>query len=215
MEPTSPVLMIRNRGHLVVELLISKHRTYTVSFTSSPASKSTLSDHVSKFACIAASQIADDRRAGFVPYLKSLMTDKLLHSHGTLLAVVDSSSTLKSHDHTLDAGTWLSPVVDLAARYSRAITERTAIALAELQASEVLLEGMVNSDGVVVFGADGTLRAFRVFLKPDDAEKKALAEKGGGRRRTYELMRNRTNVTLMAALFRSQDGDTECAGGES
>ncbi|QEH31713.1 hypothetical protein OJF2_01780 [Aquisphaera giovannonii] len=214
-ETPFPALLIRNRGHFVVELVISNRRTYTVSFTSSPASPSSLSLHVSKFARIASSRLPEDRRADFVPYLKRLVTDKLLHSHGTLLAVVDTTSTLESHDATLDEGTWLAPVVDLAMRRFRAYTEKTDIALADLQAAEALLEGMVNSDGVVVFGADGTLRAFRVFLRPNENERSGLPEKGGGRRRTYELMKKRTTSTLLAALYRSQDGDTDCSGEES
>jgi hypothetical protein len=69
---------------------------------------------------------------------------------------------------------------------------------------------MISSDGVVIFGTNGTLLAYRVFLKPTDDEKKILPDKGGGRRRTYALMLSRMDHALKAALFRSQDGDTEC-----
>ncbi|MDR3619333.1 MAG: hypothetical protein P4L85_08280 [Paludisphaera borealis] len=212
LDEETPAILIRNKGHFVVEVIVSNRRSYLVSFTSDPESTSSMSFHISKFADTATSQLGDELQKAFKPYLERLLTDKLLHSHGTLLAVVDAKSTHDSHDSTLNEGTWLSPHVDLAGRFSRANSERSDLTLADLQASEVLLEGMVNSDGVVVFGADGTLRAFRVFLKPSEDEKKGLPEKGGGRRRTYELMKKRTGTTLKAALFRSQDGDTDCAG---
>jgi hypothetical protein len=69
---------------------------------------------------------------------------------------------------------------------------------------------MIASDGVVVFGTNGTLLGYRIFLKPTEEEKKDLPDKGGGRRRTYALMQRRLGAMLRAVLFRSQDGNTEC-----
>jgi len=69
---------------------------------------------------------------------------------------------------------------------------------------------MIASDGVVIFGTDGSLLGYRVFLRPTEDEKKSLPDRGGGRRRTYALMKQRLGADLKAALFRSQDGDTEC-----
>ena len=47
---------------------------------------------------------------------------------------------------------------------------------------------MVRSDGVVVFATNGSVVGYRIFLKPNDEEKKELPDKGGGRRRTFALM---------------------------
>jgi hypothetical protein len=129
-----------------------------------------------------------------------------------LLAVVDKNSTIDNHHESLNDGTWIQPAIDLSRKYYEAVNEKSAIALANLQAAESILRGMINSDGVVVFGSSGTILAFRVFMKANECERGMLPEKGGGRRRTYELMKVRTGDTLRAALFRSQDGETQCEG---
>ncbi len=90
--------------------------------------------------------------------------------------------------------------------------KQDADSLADLEAAEALLDGMLNSDGVVVLGPDGSVLAYRVFLKPTDEEKRTLPERGGGRRRTFELMKARVGKTLRAAFFRSQDGETDFGG---
>jgi hypothetical protein len=72
------------------------------------------------------------------------------------------------------------------------------------------LDGMINSDGLVIIGANGTILAYRVFLKSEDPERNRLPDLGGGRRRTYELMKLRLGTVFQAVLFRSQDGETEC-----
>ena len=105
---------------------------------------------------------------------------------------------------------WLSSPIDLAGAHRRAVEGKDAQSLADLQASEALLGGMISSDGVVVFGTNGTILGYRIFLKPLDEEKKDLPEKGGGRRRTYALMQRRLGNELKATFFRSQDGETEC-----
>jgi len=91
----------------------------------------------------------------------------------------------------------------------------TAEALARLQADEALLKGMLHSDGVVVFGRNGSVLGYRVFLKPEGDEASKLPAKGGGRRRAYELVKLRMPQMFKAVLIRSQDGETECARQES
>jgi hypothetical protein len=67
---------------------------------------------------------------------------------------------------------------------------------------------MIDSDGVVVFGSDGSVLGYHVFLQPNDEEKLNVPEFGGGRRRTFGLMRIRLNAVFSAVFFRSQDGET-------
>ncbi len=47
-------------------------------------------------------------------------------------------------------------------------------------------------------------------LEASGKERSKLPERGGGRRRTYELMKLRLNGIFKAVFFRSQDGETEC-----
>jgi hypothetical protein len=206
----APVLLVRNRGHLVVELRNSNGARYTVALTSTPAAPSPLSTNVERFVQAAAG-VAEEDRVRFVPYLVRLLTELLQRCHGTLLAVFDFSESGLPPPSLAD-GVWLKPAISLAAMHAAAVRESSADALADLQSVELLLSGMINSDGVVVFDAKGGILAYRVFLKPEDSERRNLPEVGGGRRRAYELMQLRIGTVFKAVLIRSQDGETDCKG---
>jgi hypothetical protein len=193
----------------VVEAKNAKSEVFTASFTSAPAGKSPFADHVDTFAAAVCTHMEASNRQLFQPYLRRLLNASLQHCHGTLLA----AHTIPAGGlcpESLSDGVWLSPPLDLVGTFIAAHDGKDAESLAALQASEALLGGMINSDGLVIFGTNGTILGFRVFLKPTDDEKKAASHKGGGRRRTYELMKIRLGIDLKAAFFRSQDGETAC-----
>jgi len=202
-----PVMLIRNRGHLTVELRNTVGDRFTATLTTTPATASALESHVDTFAIAATGAVSDC--ADFRAYLKRLLTDALQRCHGTLLGVV-AANEHDNLDTTLQDAVRPIPRIRLAELQQSAVKTGTADALADLIAAENLLRGMVNSDGVVVFGNDGSIVAFHVFLKPNDAEATKLPDSGGGRRRTYELMRLRLGATFKAVFFRSQDGETRC-----
>jgi hypothetical protein len=204
-----PMVLVRNRGRLVVELRNSKNETLTASFTSAPAAESPFAQQVSTFAETAASALRGPQVHRFQQYLSRLLTDLLQHCHGTLL-MVHSIPQGDQAPEQLSSGVWLKKSVDLFNAYVSALDAQDASSLARLSACEVLLGGMIGSDGVVVFGDNGSVLGYRIFLKPTDDEKKALPEEGGGRRRTYALMQSRLGEQVKATFFRSQDGHTEC-----
>lgn len=207
-----PVLLIRNRGHLTVELRSSTGHQFTVALTTTPAMSSTIEAHVSNLIDSATSALSNC--ANFKAYLGRLVAEVLQYCHGTLIAVIDLAENEQRHN-TLTDGVWLEQPVDLAERYRNATTSSSAETLSDLRAAEMLLKGMINSDGIVVFGTNGTILGYRVFLKPRNEEAAGLPETGGGRRRTFELMRLRTPTIFKAALIRSQDGATQCERSEN
>jgi len=201
-----PVIIIRNRGHLTVELRSATGDRFNAVLTTSSAKTSSLEKHVEIFVTAATEALMDGE--DFRPYLRRLLTDTLQRCHGTLLGVVEDQQT--EIDPTFRDGTWPSPRIALAELRAAAAKTATADSLADLTAAEVLVQGMINSDGIVLFGSDGSVLAFRVFLKPNDEEATKLPESGGGRRRTYELMKLRLGAAFKAVFFRSQDGQTAC-----
>jgi len=201
-----PVMLIRNRGHLTVDLRSTIGHRFTVTLTTTAAKASALESDVETFVAAATMALAEGE--DFRAYLRRLLTDALQCCHGTLLAVVAAQPD--NIDATLRDGIWPGSRVALAELRAAAVKSRTADALADLIAAEMLLRGMINSDGVVVFGNDGSIVGFRVFLKADDDEVTKLPDSGGGRRRTYELMKLRLGTKFKAVFFRSQDGETRC-----
>jgi hypothetical protein len=206
---TVPVLLLRNRGRLTVELLNSKQDQCTITLTSASPAASQLARDIKNLVGAASATVDPDVRERFVPYFSRFLTRILQRCHGALLAVVDDSTTAAPPG--LGDGVWIDPIINLAEKHKNAISAENAEALADLQAAESLLVGMVNSDGVVVLGSSGTIRAFRVFLNPSDEEKRSIPDKGGGRRRTFSLLNLRVQAgSLLAAFIRSQDGETDC-----
>jgi hypothetical protein len=202
-----PVILIRNRGHFVVDLRSTTNDQFTATLTTTPAEPSPLEKHVESFSKVACSGVKDP--SVFQSYLRRLLTGILQECHGALLAVIQPPGKGKPHASLKD-GVWPTPFIALSDLHARARSTRTSDALADLIAAETLLRGMVNSDGVVVFGSDGSIRAYHVFLKPSSDERGKLSEEGGGRRRAYDLMRQRLKSTFKAVLIRSQDGDMKC-----
>jgi len=92
-------------------------------------------------------------------------------------------------------------------RNATATKHKNAIPWQRIQANEALLAGMLNSDGVVVFGTNGTVSRYRIFLKPRRAGERGASHKGGGRRRTFELMREgwARSSRLRFAVRRTRD----------
>ena len=102
----SPVVLIRNRGRLVVELRNAKGQVFTACFTSAAPSESVFAKNVLEFASVAASAVSADQVGSFVNYLSRLLADLLQHCHGALLAAHVPTQDGRPTDALKD-GLWL------------------------------------------------------------------------------------------------------------
>lgn len=201
---SAPALLVRNSGHLCVQVVSSLGKQFNVSLkTTQPRASRTEAD-VRRFADAATSAL--EIGSEFASYFRRLLLETVQACHGTLLSVIDEEAPQKG----LKDGVWPEPPIDFFQLHSIAFTSKTADALADLNGAESLLAGMMNSDGVLVFSSAGRLLAYRVFLSANGREKASIPEAGGGRRRTYELMKLRLSKPFKSIFFRSQDGETEC-----
>ncbi len=201
-----PVMLIRNRGFQTVELQNSNRESFTATITTNHAETSTLYADVDRFVSAATEDVPQPDP--FAAYLRRLLLGTLQRCHGTLLAVLPSSG--KKNSRALGEGVEPSPVVQLFELFSQATKANDADSLGALRSAEILLDGMIGSDGVVLFGSNGSILAYRAFLKMSPAEDRNVAKVGGNRRRTYEVMKLRVPRVYKAAFFRSQDGETAC-----
>jgi hypothetical protein len=83
-------------------------------------------------------------------------------------------------------------------------------ALAKLTSATSLIQGMLGSDGVIVFKDNGSIIAYRAFLKLPTTLSSPVA--GGARRRTFEALKKHVGGDVEAVFMASQDGLTEFAG---
>lgn len=206
MGKSTQIMLIRNRGHHTVELQNTSKSRLTAIFKITSSSRSDLESDIEKFVDCATRSLED--ASEFKTYFRRLLMEIVQRCHGTLLAAIPPYDG--EAPRSLTSGVMPDPHIDLFSLYSDANKSRNADSFADLRAAEVLLQGMIASDGIVVFGCDGTLKAYRSFIKPEESELRDLPTDGGGRRRTYELLKTRIPIEYSAALFRSQDGETKC-----
>jgi hypothetical protein len=162
--------------------------------------------------------------AEFTLFFNSLLGRSLNESHGTIL-VCQSSGPITKVEGMNDAVV-LNPPLDLGDAFMAYKTHGSADSILELQRSEALLLGMLQSDGIVVFDDRGAVTAYRVFFrdartaahlkvnvnKPKHLPKTSVPV-GGARRRAFEGLKGLVGSELQGILFRSQDGVTEFKGG--
>ena len=138
------------------------------------------------------------------------LSTQLVQAHGALLVVQSARRRLpvRFRDCTL-----LSLPLSIADRVTEYRKHKDDEALAKLLSATLLLQGMLGSDGIVVFKNNGSIVAYRAFLKLSTTLGSPIA--GGARRRTFEALRTRVGRDIEAVFMTSQDGHTEFAGEEN
>jgi len=130
--------------------------------------------------------------------------------HGCLAAVLaDKKRVLPPH---LRDGVEIIPHIDVGAKLLLLLNAQSCEADTRVRATAALIRGMLQTDGVTVFGADGAVWAYNVFLK---APRKTSAGKplfGGARRRAFDILCSWIGADLQSAFFLSQDGHAEFNG---
>ncbi len=131
----------------------------------------------------------------------------LTGDHGTLCAVLAPGTTQPAF---LSDGIWFKEPVDIRTWIHRDETGATSEGARALIAHAQLIRRMMVMDGITVFGPDGTVRAYRCFIREPHAKIAPAYVLGGARRRAFDLLRSQLGSSLIGALYRSQDGAAEC-----
>lgn len=137
----------------------------------------------------------------FVGLALRLLTDAIMKSHGTLIAVVAKGQGIPAA--LGDVITFQHPI-DLHSRLLAHTAEgRTAVSVSNLQVAADLLRGLISSDGIIVFDSAGRVLGYRGFIVGGED---AVLLEGGARARAFRAMKNLVGIDFLAAFFRSQDG---------
>jgi len=144
--------------------------------------------------------VAEHIREPVQTFLRRALRQALLRSHGTLIAVTSKAERPK----LLNDGIDITPAIDFAKTIEGVMSND--ISTSELRSQMALIEGMVNSDGIVVFNPNGKLLSYNCFVV--QAGKNASKVVGGARRRAYEALCEKIGHGLSAVYMQSQDGWT-------
>ncbi len=229
-------VLIERTDRSNVRLSGSKGNILDVAFSTTRDERTADDNDIAKFA---RSVVPKAASPATTRYMTGLVARLLAESHGTILVCTDQP--ILSVSGMTDAVT-LDPAIEVISVFDDYHTIGTADTLMELQRTEGLLGGLLQSDGIVVFNTLGQVSAYRVFYKPPPQEPPPLASTkrrawfgfwkqaeqplqltgppitaqapvtGGARRRAFQGVSALVGTGLNSALFRSQDGLTIFAG---
>ncbi|MDY3561768.1 hypothetical protein R5W23_003196 [Gemmata sp. JC673] len=203
-----PAVLLRHSAENTVELIDGHGTKLEISLTTATQSTKPMSRHVDDFATVACSDVPGDHRVQATGYMARLLTDCLRGGHGALLASIPTATALDRAKFS--DGVVLGEPIPLVQTMISAVQAKTAADATLLRSQESLLRGMIESDGVTVFGTDGSIRAFRIIVQQTGANQVAAQPvSGGARSRAFAVLRGYVGLSLKAALFRSQDGRME------
>lgn len=204
-------ILLRNCSSRCVELLSGSGIRMEFSLTSAKPSEDTVSEAFTRLAEQATMDVGEHQRDATREYLRRLLFETSQQSHGTIVVVVPS--TIDKMPDEFQDGIILEQEIDVPEALGAVQDQKSADSLASLLSREILLRKMVQSDGIMVLGSDGKVKAFRVFVKATDQERDDLAKldiKGGARSRAHELLKLRLGEYMNCVCFSSQDGNTVC-----
>jgi len=134
----------------------------------------------------------------------------LKSGHGCLATVMRASK--RRLPMRLRDGVVIEPPLDIADKVSMLLRGNNCESDIRLRATAALIRGMLNTDGITVFGADGSVRAYNVFVKNPPAKRGRVGAIGGARRRAFGALCSWIGSDLESAFFLSQDGHAEFLG---
>lgn len=130
--------------------------------------------------------------------------------HGSICVIVSHDYNLP--DSILKDGIFLETPIDIYPILAEDLNEKqsnqdisfTISAHEKFHAFMGLLLEMLNIDGITVVDNKGRIRAYNVFVSPDNVDAENLS--GGARKRAANYLRQQKNPNYIGVYFQSQDG---------
>lgn len=148
-------------------------------------------------------EVDDSIKESVRSYLTRLLYESLRQSHGCIIAV---SSTDATPEFLAEDGITLENPINFSSLVSEVVAKR--LDTAYLDSKGVLLKGMLNSDGIIVFNKKAHLLGFNCFVKNNSQEQVV----GGARKRAFATLGGNIGTHLEAAFMQSQDGWSDFKG---
>jgi hypothetical protein len=204
--PAFPIIRVAQLTENAVELRGSAGHTLHVYLsdvrTSAPSPRKAVDD----LAAAIVSQVPVTHRAAALSFFGRILTQILQHGHGSLVAVVPKAK--RTPPQFLQNGVILNPSIDVFDAVLTLQAEQTALSVSNLESTVTLLDGMMLSDGIVLFRSDAKIMGYRILVQ--QPKQQAATHFGGARRLAYKAMCDKVGTELTAAFIRSQDGYMEC-----
>jgi hypothetical protein len=136
-------------------------------------------------------------------FYRRIAVEVLSSSHGALIAVIPSKTTIPEF---LSDGVALPEGSGLADAMKRYLKDRSEAATLSLTARSNLLRKMIAMDGVTIFDSSGDVLAYNCFVRNVQSFNPRQMILGGARKRAFDILASRIDHELDFALYQSQDG---------
>lgn len=138
-------------------------------------------------------------------FLKYALYEALRKSHGCIIAVTNMK---RSPKFLMDDGVIFDMPIDFP--YLINALKKEKVAYSCLTSKVFLINGMLNSDGIMLFDNYGRLLGYNCFIKIKNKD-----VVGGARKRAFESLKDKVGRGLRAAFMQSQDGFTDFYGSKN
>lgn len=159
--------------------------------------------HLDNVVAVMTRKVKDKHRDAVVSYLKRVLFDSLVKSHGCIIGVTNMKKAplLLSKD-----GILLDEPIDYGALIEDFKLNRIPQSLIDSKSD--ILSGMLNSDGIVLFDERSRILGFNIFVSTNNQS----APLGGARRRAFETLKGRVGKGISAIFMQSHDGWSDFYG---
>ncbi|MBI1390955.1 MAG: hypothetical protein GC154_21195 [bacterium] len=150
------------------------------------------------------SKVKNNFRENVIRYLKRILHESLIESHGCIIVVTHMNRVPKALSN--DGIVFEEPIdfVELFENFDKGI-----ISQSEIENKCFLISGMLNSDGIILFDNKARILGYNIFVNTN----KEASATGGARRRAFDSLKNSKNIGLSAVFMQSHDGWSEFSGG--
>jgi len=149
-------------------------------------------------------RVSDDIREQSHAFFARVLLRALKASHGALLAVAGHRK--RTLPPALRDGVGLTPPINVELLIKDLLARPDCLANTRLRAAEVMISGMIASDGITIFGSNATVRGYNIFVKHPPKLRQSGPKFGGARRRTFQVLSDMVGKHLTCAFMQSQDG---------
>lgn len=208
--PDLPVLMLQQVGSDVIEIKGVSQSSLLVHFGASRAGEASPVPIIYRFIETVVSSVPVDLREQAAAFYRDAMMDVLHAAHGTLAVVIDCKK--RRLPTQFKDGIALQPPISICEKITSLLASGDSLSNTRLLSCRSLITGMLLSDGITVLGADGSVRAYNVFVKHPNT-KSVAGSAGGARHRTFETLSKLVGKTIKSSFMLSQDGGAKIAEG--
>lgn len=153
--------------------------------------------HLDKLVEAIAKKSAEEEKEPTISFLKKQLFESLRQSHGCIIAV---TSQKRAPSFLSDDGIFFDDPIDFPGLIRLLKTEKGIPS--QMESRGDLLNGMLNSDGILIFNNSGKILGYNCFIKT----KPQTGVIGGARKRAFGALCEKIDRGLTAVFMQSQDG---------